>query len=52
MNLWHVWQTGTQFAGGVRRGWVMLGKSMYSALPDVYGHIHLVPNTQNIRLKS
>jgi hypothetical protein len=25
---------------------------MYSALPDVYGQLHLIPNTQNISLKS
>jgi hypothetical protein len=25
---------------------------MYSAIPDVYGQLHLIPNTQNISLKS
>jgi hypothetical protein len=25
---------------------------VYSALPDVYGQLHLIPNTQNISLKS
>jgi hypothetical protein len=26
--------------------------SKYSALPDVYGQLHLIPNTQNMSLKS
>jgi hypothetical protein len=30
----------------------MVLDNMYSALPDVYGQLHLIPNTQNISLKS
>jgi hypothetical protein len=29
-----------------------LGSCTYSALPDVYGQLHLISNTQNISLKS
>jgi hypothetical protein len=40
---------------GSTHNWLLRLKwtsSMYSALPDVYGQLHLISNTQNISLKS